>query len=71
MKPVKSKQLIRALRRWGFADNGGSKHIKMTKIVDGKTVSVSIMGQGIIKSGTAERIRKQAQISKDVFYKEL
>ena len=64
MKDAKPERLIKALKAEGFQENGGTKHRKFAK--DENQVIVPI--HGIIKRNTVESIRKQANLSKEVFY---
>jgi len=68
MRDAKPKLIVRALESEGFVQNGGTKHLKMVKSVDGKTVTVHVQNHGVIKRNTVEAIRKNAGLSKEVFY---
>jgi predicted RNA binding protein YcfA (HicA-like mRNA interferase family) len=68
MKDAKPKLMVKALKNMGFIENGGSKHLKMTKEVEGKTVTVMVQTHGVIKRNTVEAIRKNAGIDKKTFY---
>ena len=68
MRDAKAKLLTKLLKSEGFLEMGGTKHLKMGKLVNGKNIIVVLPPSGTIKSKTVERIRKQAEIEKSVFY---
>lgn len=68
MKDATPKRLIRALKQEGFIENGGTKHLKMTKTVDGKLVTLHVQAHGVIKRNTVASIQKASGIPKEKFY---
>lgn len=59
---------MRALRKQGFVDAGGTKHRKFIKTENGQTFSTVIPFNKFIKRKTVDDIRKQCGMSKEVFY---
>lgn len=65
MKDASPKKLIKALREMGFVENGGTKHQKMTN--GERTIVIPI--HGVIKRNTVDKIRKDAGLDKEKFYR--
>lgn len=68
MKDAKPKLLIRALKSEGFVENGGTKHLKMVKILPDRKITLHIQTHGVIKRNTVDSIQKASGISKEKFY---
>lgn len=68
MRDAKPDRLIKALKKEGFVENGGSKHLKMVRDVNGVKFTVAIPTHGVIKRNTVDDIRKMSGIDKKVFY---
>lgn len=68
IRDAKPQRLIRALKDMGFAEAGGSKHLKMERLENGRVIQVNIPVHGIIKRNTVDDIRKRSEIEKKVFY---
>lgn len=68
MRDAKPDRLIRVLKGYGFTEAGGTKHRLLTKVIEGKKVTVGIPFHGIIKRNTVDALRKQAGIDKKEFY---
>ena len=68
MRDAKPKLLQKAFEAEGFTVKSTGKHIKLVKVVEGRTLTVNIQHGKITKRCTVEALRKQAEISKEVFY---
>jgi predicted RNA binding protein YcfA (HicA-like mRNA interferase family) len=67
MRDAKPRQIINALKSFGFTEVSNNKHLKMVK----ETAMVLVPIHGIIKRNTVDQIRKMAGIDKKEFYGKL